>query len=395
VAFLNLSFNDNNITVPAGGSVYAVIYVNTTAQGINASDEIKVNITAAPYLNYTAYGIDSNVTLTDLQTTAISSATMTAKWTGNVSVTGYNLTDTTWVEGAQTNFPVLALNFSAVNETVNITSITLTASGSANESGNVTARLVVDSSPYGSYESETILATADFTTDNGTVTLTPSPEIQVAAGNFTRVLVVANITANVQAGQNVTISLKNPSTDYIAIGYYSRTRVQDSSTNAISNTTWATGNVTVSAGTNTTLTGPITAMNATFVPIMQLNFSATPEMEDVNITGITLNASGLSSDAYNDTWGVGIYNDTNGNGVIDDGEVKLGNGTFDINGTAVISFHTNLTINGTASQTWANVTFNNTVVYVNTSDNFNVSDYLQIKLESYNATGVSNVQRHC
>ena len=394
VAFLNLSFNDNNITVQAGGSVYAVIYVNTTAQGINASDEIKVNITAAPYLNYTAYGISSNVTITDLQTTAISSATMTAEWTGNVSVTGYNLTDTTWVEGAQTNFPVLALNFSAVNETVNITSITLTASGSANESGNVTnVRLVEDTGTIGQYDGEDIVSDAkDFTADDGTVTLTTSPQIKVLAGSFKRVLVIADITANVQAGENITISLENPSTDYVAMGYYSGTRVQDSSTDAISNTTWATGNVTVSLGTNTTATGPITAMNATFVPIMQLNFSATPEMEDVNITGITLNASGLSSDAHNDTWGVGVYNDTNGNGVIDDEDVELGNGTFNPNGTAIISFHTNLTINGTASQEWANRTFNNTVVYVNTSDNFTFGDVLQVKLVSYNATGNTSRQ---
>ena len=390
VAFLNLSYNGNNITVPAGGSVYAVIYVNTSAQGINPGDEIKVNISATPYLNYTAYGTRSNVTITDLQTTAISSATMTARWTGSVSVTGYNLTDTTWVEGAQTNFPVLALNFSATNETVNITSITLTASGSANESGNVTVKLVIDSPPFGSYENEQILASADFTADDGTVTLEPSPEIQVIAGNFTRVLVVADITDKVQAGENITISLKNPSTDYVAIGYYSGTRIQDSSTTAISNTTWATGNITVSLGTNTIKVGPITAMNATFVPIMQLNFSATPGMEDVNITGITLNAS-LSSDAHNDTWGVGIFNDTDGDGIKDPEEVVLGKGIFDANNTAVIDFTTtdvNLTINGT----WANISFNNTVVYVNTSDNFNISDYLQIKLVSYNAVGVSSGQ---
>lgn len=389
VSVLNLSFSNNNITVPAGGSRYVVIYVNTSAPNINTSDLLRVNITAAPYLNYTAYGNESTVKITDLQTTALSSATLTAAFTGNSSVAGYTPTQTTWVQGAQTNFPVLGLNFSAVNETVNISSIKLTASGSANESGNVTARLVIDTGTLGSYESETILATASFTADNGNVTLTPSPEIQVVAGSNTSVLVIANITNKVAAGETVIISLNNPSTDYNATGIYSNTRIQDASTTPIANTATATGNVSVAIGLNTTIAGPITAINASNVAILQLNFSATPSMENVTITGINLTASGLSSDARNDTWGVGVYNDTNGNGKIDAGEVELGNGTFDANGTAVFTFHTNLTINGTSSL--ANQTFNNTVVYVNTSSSvFNASDKLQVRLVSYNATGVTS-----
>ncbi|MDD2666209.1 MAG: hypothetical protein PHD13_03215 [Methanocellales archaeon] len=394
LAFLNVSYDNHNITVPAGGSAYVLIYVNTTATSINTSDKIALNITAAPYLNYSAEGNASKVIIADLQTTTISSATMTAAWTGSISAAGYNLTDKTWVEGAQTNFPVLALNFTATNETANITSMVLSASGTANESGNVTLKLVEDVAPFGSYESETILATATFTADNGAVTLTPSSQIQVVGGSYTKVLVVADITAKVEAGTSLVTSLLDPSVHYNAVGYYSGARIQDASTTAVSNTTWSTGNITVLVGANNTITGPVDALNNTYVEVMQLNFSATFGMENVNITGINLTAMG--TDPYNDTWGVGLINDTNANGLIDAGEAVIGNGTFDVNGTAVINFdfveYWNLTVNGSAVQEWANQTFNNTIVYVNTSSNFNASDWLQLRLESYNATGVTSGQ---
>ncbi|MDD2777656.1 MAG: hypothetical protein PHI16_02000 [Methanocellales archaeon] len=390
VAVLNLTWDDKNITVPAGGSIYVLIYVNTTATSINASDSISVNITAKPYLNYTTSGVTSNVTIADLQTTKISSARMTAVWTGSMSVLGYNLTTTTWVEGAQTNFPVLALNFSATNETSTISSITITSAGTANESGNLTVKLVEDTAPFGSYESETVLATAAVTTDNGAVTLTPSTAITVAGGSSTKVLVVADITARVDAGTTLVTSLANPSTDYTAIGYYSGARIEDSSA-AVSNTTNATGSITVILGANNTITGAIVAQNSTNVSVMQLNFSATPGMEDVVIWGINLTASGLSTDAYNDTWCVGIYSDTNNDGLIDDGDIPLGSTTFDANHTAVFQFGTNLTVNGTIGIYGANnETSNNTIVYVNTSSNFNVTDTLKIRLNSYNATGAAS-----
>lgn len=389
VAFLNLSWNDKEITVPAGGSTYVLLYVNTTAANINTSDSIAVNITATPYLNYSANGTDSAVAIADLQTTVISSATKTAVWTGSMRLAGYNLTDHTWIEGAQTDFPVLALNFTAINETSNIGSIILTASGTANETGgNVTVKLVEDVAPFGSYEGETVLATGTFGDDNAAVLLTPSTDIQVVAGTSKYVLVIADISANIEAGTSLVTSVNNPSTDYNATGYYSGARIQDSSTTAVSNTTWSTGAITVSLGTNNTIAGAVDARNQSFVEVMQLNFSATPNMENVTIWGINLTF--LGTDAFNDTWNVGIVNDSNNNGLIDSDEPVLGVTSFDVNGTAVISyFTTNMSINGSLD---SNRTCNSTIVYVNTTNTFNVTDTLQIRLNSYNATGMSSDQ---
>jgi len=393
-ACLDLTYNDNNITIPAGGSTTVLIYVNTSTANITAGDTIAVNITGTPYVNYTAQGLTSGVIVSDLGTTTISSARMTAVWTGSMSVRGYNLTTTTWVEGAQTNVPVLALNFSATNETSTISSISVRVSGTANESGNLTVKLVQDTAPFGSYESEAILATAAFTTNNGAVTLTPSSAITVATN--TSVLVIADISANVDAGTSLVTSLNNPSTDYTAIGYYSGARIQDSSTTAISNTTWSTGSVMVSIGGNNTISGPVDALAKTNVTVMQLNFSATPMMEDVNITGVNLTAIG--TDPYNDTTIVRVFRDINNNALFDVGtDTELGNGTFDVNCTAVVNFaltltNTNLTVNGTNGNVSTMNTFNNTIVCVDTSGTFNASDTLQVRLNSYNATGVSSEQ---
>lgn len=393
VAYLNMYWNDKNITVPAGGSTYVLIYVNTTATNIDTNDRIAVNMTATPFLNYSAKGVTSDVAVSDLQTTIISSAAKTAVWTGSMTSRGYSLADHTWVEGAQTNFPVLALNFSAINETANIGSIILTAGGTANESGNVTVKLVEDVAPFGSYESETVLATGTFTADNGATVLTPSTNIQVVAGTNKYVLVIADISANVQAGTSVVMTLNNPSTDYNATGYYSGARIQDASTTAVSNTTWSTGAITVSLGANNTIQGAVDARNQTYVEVMQLNFAATPNMEDVVIWG--LNLSFLGTDAYNDTWEVGIVDDMNDNGLIDPGsDIVLGTAAFDVNGTALIrDFTTNLTVNGTIGvMNRNNDTANRTIIYVNTTDTFNVTDTLKIRLNSYNATGGSSGQ---
>ncbi|MFC1786714.1 beta strand repeat-containing protein [Halobacteriota archaeon] len=394
-AFLDMSANDRNITIPAGGSTTVLIYVNTSTANITAADVLAVNITGTPYVNYTAQGLTSGVIVSDLGTTTLSSARMTAAWTGAMSVIGYNLTATTWVEGAQTNIPVLALNFSAANETSTITSIAIRASGTANESGNLTVKLVEDTAPFGTYEDETILATAAFTTNDGAVTLTPSTAITVATNKC--VLVIADISANVQAGENLVTALNNPSTDYTAIGYYSGARIQDSSTTAVSNTTWSTGSVMVSLGANNTISGPVEAAATANVSVMQLNFSATPMMEDVNITGVNLTAIG--TDPYNDTTSVRVFSDMNNNGLVDAGDIELGNATFDPNCTAVVNFTgsgimplDNLTVNGTVGNSTTLNTFNNTIVCVNTSGTFNVTDTLQVRLNSYNATGVTSEQ---
>lgn len=122
--------------------------------------------------------------------------------------------------------------------------MTLTASGSANESGNVTnVCLAEDTGTIGQYNGESVVT-----------------------------------------------------------GFHSGTRVQDSSTTAISNTTWATGNVTAAEGTNTTAIGPITAMNGTLVEIMQLNFSA--HRGAVNITNITLKENGTATISGTGTNGI-------------------------------------------------------------------------------------------
>jgi hypothetical protein len=387
-----MKWDKKNITVPAGGSTYVLIYVNTTAASINTSDRIALNITVDPYLNYSANGTTSGVPIADLQTGIITSATKTAVWTGSMTSRGYNLTDHTWVEGAQTNFPVLALNFSAINETASIGSIILTANGTANETNNVTVKLVEDVAPYGTYESETVLATGTFTADNGSVLLTPSTAIQVTGGTNKMVLVIADITACVEAGTNVRVALNDPSTDYNATGYYSGARIQDASTSVVQNTTWATGAITVSTGANNTIEGAVAARNQTYLEVMQLNFSATPNMEDVVIWGLNLTA--LGTDMYNDTWDVGIVDDTNENGLIDAGEPVLGRALFDVNGSALIrNFDTNLTVNGTSGELHANNdTCNNTIIYVNTTNTFNVSDTLCIRVNEYNATGADSGQ---
>ena len=375
--------------VTKGNTSSILIYVNTTtATVINLSigDTLAINI-SNPSTNYSAKGATSDRAINDTSTTAISSKRLTAYWTGEILIDRLALeTDTIIKNETNNNVVLLRFNLTAKNETVNVTSMKIKGMGGINETGNVTG--VALRTPA---DGNVISDRKDFETDDGYVNLTISPALIVV--NTTEVDVIANITTtSLSAGDNITVGLYIPATDLKAVGYYSGVPIQNTTVTALSNITVVTGNVTVSAGTNTSATGPITAMNATFVSIMQLNFSATPAMEDVNITGINLTASGLSSDAKNDTWGVGIWNDKNNNGVIDAGDVELGNSTFGVNHTAVFTFHTNLTINGTASQAWANMTFNNTVVYVNTSNDFNVSDYLQVKLVSYNATGNTSGQ---
>jgi len=393
---------DPPLRVNAGKTACMLVCVGTNSSNFEAGDQIAINISASPYVNYTAKGLSSNKTITDYSTTALSSATLTGHWSGNISVAPIVLNVTGQIVGKQahTGVELLGLNFSASDEAMNISWIKVTANGTVHEANNITnIRLFKDVDKSGNYttgDTEIPLDTTyNITAENGTANLTLSPELQIEGQNYTWILVVADTTDKLEvgaAGNMLNLSLNNPSTDYCARGAYSGIRVYDLRTTEIKNSTYITGNVTVDEGTNTTATGPVTAMNATFVPIMQLNFSATPALEDVNITGVRLEAGPDATDLYNDTWGVGVYNDTNGNGVIDDGEVELGNGTFNINGTAIINFHTNLTINGTASQEWANRTFNNTVVYVNTSNNFTFGHVLQVKLVSYNATGNTSRQ---
>jgi len=396
----NTTLMDLYKIIPAGGTKSYLIYVNTTAAAANltANEKLAINI-SNPSVDIRVVGNTTDLAINDSRTTEIASEEFTARTSGSISVTNLTLATDTFVEGAQPDFPLLRLNFTATNETVNINSIKIYARYSSINATNITnVGLVVDADKDGekdAAEAVITLTRQNFTDNETYVTLAASPAIQVKPSVGTDVLVVADTSAQYKAGHNMTLALNNPSTDYDATGVFSVTRIQDANITTKHSTTTVIGTITVSSSSSSV--HPITATAQNFVELLPLNFSAT--YEDANVTAINVTWIG-SANGTNKTATVGVALDLNENGDFDLGELILnGSATF-VNDTANITLGSGNVTLATYNQSLAtNFTRNFNLSYpeaVSAHISSNISNatgwfgYYNLTIEYVNASGLTN-----
>ena len=394
----NLTVGGNETVYGDEGSAseYIVIAINTTGdEPADSGNPIKVEInrTVDGKWNYTVFDTIAKRTINDtsqyfdankvLATTAIDSNPLWIERGTNSPSGGVK-------SGSNTNIPVFQLNLTNKDTMgmadMEVHSITVTENGTANETMISNISLVIDDG-NGKYDEETIIASKTPTKDNESITFVTSGLITIPNGQTKSLLIIVNTTDEFNLTKTLYFNVSNPSIDCNAtagsIGFTNRTE-----TAINSHEITATGTIAASLGASTPSDGRVSSeVNATFLPLMQLNFTA-GDPEDVNVTSLTITWNGTGISGENATWSIGIVNDTNGDGEIDwdEGETVINKATF----TGNTSVHD--------LSAWANVTKGNTssiLIYVNTTaGNLTVGNTLAINISNpstnYSAIGFNS-----
>jgi len=374
-----LSFTRNLTVSNVTGYGYLLVLVNINASAIDIGQNVSVMI-SNPKVDYDASGVISGHGINDSRTEPIKSNALTATWTGKLSVTTIDIANSTLVKGTYYEKELMKLQFSASDESINISSIRIQANSSFNETKNITN---VAAKVDGALRSSKV----NFTKDDGYVVLELDPELKIPAEKTRNVSIVADISGELSVGSEIVLRIENPARDIEAKGAVTKVKVQNETTTPLyspQNVT-ITGSISVARGANTTAKGSVVAKADSYIEILQLNFSA--KYEDVNITAINLTWEGTFNCSPNNIT-IGVVNDTDGDGKIDSEEPVL-NSTATFNTTTKVASinltPTNLTVpaNGSAYM----------VIYLNVSGNFSPGATLKVSLlnPAENCTAVGNV----
>jgi len=276
VASISLS---PNLTVPAGGSAYMVIYLNVSGN-FSAGDTLKVALLNSTE-NCTAIGSVSGKPVT-VEGVDIESETLTG--------TGYVVVQDTGKVGARDilagkndSIVVWQFNITAELENVTIEAITLYENGTATLADFESVYLVNDTDGNGAWNKTNEHIITDMkkpSADNGTVTLNLTTPMSLNENETVYYLVVVNTTGDFKDGETLAFNITNASVK--AKGADSGTYVCNNFTTQSSNVTRGYGSIDLYAGD----TQPDTYQDTTGnVSVMELNFSAIRGAIDImNIT---------------------------------------------------------------------------------------------------------------
>ncbi|RLG69736.1 MAG: hypothetical protein DRO11_07290, partial [Methanobacteriota archaeon] len=279
-----LLFTGNLTVSNVTGYGYLLVLVDINASAIDEGQNVSVMI-SNPKEDYNASGIISGLDIDDPSTEPIKSNALTAIWTGKLSVTTINIARSTLVKGTYYEVELMKLQFSASDESINISSIRIQVNSSFNETGNITN---VAAKVDGALRSSKV----NFTKDDGYVVLELDPELKIPVIKTRNVSIVADISGELSVGSEIVLRIENPARDIEAKSADINVSVQNETTTPLyspQNVT-ITGSVSVAQGVNTTAEGPVVAGAQNHTEILQLNFSA--KYEDVNITAINLTWEG-------------------------------------------------------------------------------------------------------
>jgi len=219
---------------------------------------------------------------------------------------------------------ILYLRFSASGESANITKLVIEEAGTIDGDSEITG--------VGVNDTNNVLAKSDFTTDNGTVTLTIPGGYEVPVGTLKDLYVWVN-TTNFDLGDTIKLKL----TSFNATGLASGDEMTKEGTPIESHEIAGVGKLTVSVGPNSTEDRTINAGENTSIVLMQLNFTAT--IGGCTLDSITLTENGTAN-GTRDFSAIYLVNDSDMDGVWDSNEPVKGNlaTTFSAdNGTATIT----------------------------------------------------------
>ena len=270
-----------------------------------------------------------------------------------------------------------------------IHSITVTENGTANETMIDAVALSIDGG-------NSVIASEEFKIDNSSVVLRPVEAIKIEPGESQKLSILVNTTEKFTIGNTLRFNISNPSLDINATAFDVIFGVTNHTTTEIpGHELPATGTIVASLGANTPQAGFVSAaVNTTFLPLMQLNFTAgAPENVIIHNITVTWNGTtGQNRGGINMTSSVGIVNDTDGDGIIDwEADERILNvTTFDEEGYAVLNLSQVGYLNVTKGTNVSVIIFVNT-----TSENITARDKLAINISNprdhFNATGtVSN-----
>ncbi|PKK90072.1 MAG: hypothetical protein CVV64_11170 [Candidatus Wallbacteria bacterium HGW-Wallbacteria-1] len=336
------------VAIPAGGSINLVVVINTALSlDVNRTVILKV---ANPSVDYVARGANSSTRVLDPNNTAVASSTLTTRGIltavlGPVPATG------AIQAGSHNDLVVMQLQLSAAGENINLSSVTVAETGTADGMTHMTnIGLVSDNGAGGGGigngvidGSEAILAgtgVATFSADNGTITLTPTSPVTVSAGNTLSLLVTVDTPIAFPAGKSIIFSMDNPSTRVIANGVTSGQSLKIASTAALTaNTITSQGTAAVAAGAAMPAARAISATAVSVrVPLLQFTLAATGET--VEFTSLILTETGTANGSTHMA-NVGLVLDADGSGSITNAEAMIagtGTATFGAdNGTLTLT----------------------------------------------------------
>lgn len=429
VLSLNLTSVSGNVTALTiynntgcdGSTLGDVVLVNTTSAALNGTASHTINRTLAPGQNtcfiaavnvsvdaqggntvqlamaaadITATGLTSSATLTASGNNSLASTA--AEIYGNVTIASANIAPTAASSG-QDGVAMLYLNITALGEALNITSINITANGTANQTNLSTTngvRIYNDTNGNLVFNAGTDLnlSTAN-TTINGTgasqsanltlINTTNGDEFIVPKGATRTIFVVYNISGNAQNGSTIgaTVARANDvhivgSTSGIEINPLSGVPVASTNTTITSAAALSVSSITitptnVSAGQNRiqavvkiqntgNTTANITLVNLTF----HRNASTANQTDTANYT---IEAANTTSPA-----------------TITGGSTTDYNITFNISSTAALGIvYINATVTGVDANTGAAL---DTAGAVATVDSFNVESQANISVGAITAS---------
>jgi hypothetical protein len=252
-----------------------------------------------------------------------------------------------------TNLVMLQANLAAnAIENITITSLTVTAMGTADDratpTGDVAAsgvRLYVDVNSNGIYDAGTdtqLGSSSNYATDNGTLAFSGFSRT-IVAGSSQNWLVVYDLAGSASIGETFQVKVDSNS-DVSATGVTSgqTVTVLGSPVTGGTKTIAATGSLTITRGSNSP--GDTNQPNnATGVPVLQLALTAS-SVENVTVNSVVLTASGTGDDRGGagdlvDNTGLKMYLDANGDGLVDGGDTLLQSvdGFAADNGTATLT----------------------------------------------------------
>ena len=411
---LSIGFENETNSTTGQSSEYVIIAVNTSS---GFASEYK---TKAALNNSTKYGNWSNYISFDTKLNrqiynGNNTSTSAAKSIQATTITGnayLNVTkglrqpianvgiNETLVSVLQLNFSLNAPNLGVADSiSVGVYSLVISTNGSANESSNITIGLVEDGNDNGIRDStESLISeTKSLDSDNATVMLNTTITLTATGTNklvYKNILVVVNTSRNLNINDTLWFNLTNPSIDYTAIAGTAPdliALIDYNETTIAGEQLYAVGSISAELGSKTPIAGNVSSeVDLTYLPLMQLNFTAS-DVEDVNITGITITWNGSKTNPTG-IRNVTVINDTNNNGIYDSVDTIL-------NSTDFSPVFTN-------SKVWLNLTPNgnlivrkgttaNMLITVNTtSSNLDNDETLAINISNpytdYNATGISS-----
>ena len=315
VASINLT--PTNLTVPANGSAYMVIYLNVSGN-FSAGDTLKVSL-LNPAENCTAIGNVSGKPVT-VEGDGIESETLTGTGYVVVQDTG-NVSAKDILAGKNDSIVVWQFNITAKLENVTIEAITLYENGTATPTDFESVYLVNDTDMNGAWNKTNEHIITDMkvpSADNGTVTLNLTTPMSLNENETVCYLVVVNTTENFIDGETLAFNITNATVK--AKGEDSDTYVCNNFTTQSSNVTRGYGSIDLYAGD----TQPDIVQSKTGnVSVMELNFSAIRGA--IDIMNITVRWIGNAS--IDKLLNISIWKDADGDGIFSESEDTLINMT--------------------------------------------------------------------